>query len=99
MSNKFPTSQVLYKSTYGADGITVRNIQLECDKEGFIEGPADLEEEIKPHGFIRAEKWFDSLSQEEKLKTAAKYEYFLSRLGTADRAKATSLRKQEKATA
>jgi hypothetical protein len=63
---------VRFQDTRKYGGITVRGIELQTDQEGFIEGPADLENEIAPHGFIPAEKWFAGLPAMERLEVAAR---------------------------
>lgn len=56
MASKFSQSDVTFKDTRKAGGISVRGIQVETDEDGFIEAPADLAKEIEPHGFIRADR-------------------------------------------
>ena len=48
----------------------MRGVELQTDSDGFIEGPADLEKDIEPHGFIPAEKWFAGLPGAERLAAA-----------------------------
>lgn len=60
-ASKFPKqTQVLFLDTMNRGGISVRGIQLETE-DGIIEGPADLAEEIRPHGFIALEEWFNAI--------------------------------------
>jgi len=54
MPSKFPVNtNVTYKDTEGRGSISVHNVLLTIDEEGFIEAPANVEEDIKPHGFVR----------------------------------------------
>jgi len=99
MTNRFPSTMVLYKDTFGCGGITVRNIPLTCDAEGFIEGPADLATEIEPHGFVRADLWFVKQEPAEKVRLAKMKQYgsYFDRLLTkADRERAAQAAKQAK---
>ena len=50
--NKFPNTNRFFKDTRKTGGISVRGFYLEPDADGFIEAPADLADEIFPHGFV-----------------------------------------------
>jgi hypothetical protein len=56
MASKFSQSEVPYKDTRGCGSITIHGIPLECDSDGFIDAPADMEAELAPHGFVRQER-------------------------------------------
>ena len=55
-TSRFPNTQRTYKDTRKCGGISVRGFYLETDADGFIEAPADLAEEIEPHGFLPMER-------------------------------------------
>jgi hypothetical protein len=77
---------VRYQDTRKSGGISIRGVELQTDADGFIEGPADLEKDIAPHGFILAEKWFAGLPAVERLAVAAGDSEFHALLSTAERA-------------
>ena len=56
MSSKFPNTQRSFHDTRGAGGISVRGFYLESDKDGLVEAPADLAEEMAPHGFVPVDR-------------------------------------------
>ena len=57
MSSKFPVNtNVPFKDTENRGSISVHNVLLTVDEEGFIEAPASVAEDIKPHGFIRMQR-------------------------------------------
>lgn len=55
-NSKFPNQSTTFKDTLGAGGITVRGFYLETDEDGFIEGPLEIADEIKSHGFLPMER-------------------------------------------
>lgn len=78
--NKFVSSMVLFKDTRGAERITVRNIEIECDEHGLFEGPGDLAKDIEPHGFVPASIWFNDLTPVDKVRYAKLYPQHFERL-------------------
>ena len=56
MSSIFPTNSATYKDTQGKGRIVVRGYTLTADDQGFIEAPADIADEILPHGFVKAQR-------------------------------------------
>jgi len=84
---RFPNTQVMFRDTFAAGNITVRGINLEAE-DGYIEGPADLEKDIEPHGFMRVEKWLASLKPEQRIEEAAKDSDLLGFLSRAEQAAA-----------
>jgi hypothetical protein len=54
--SQFPNTNVSFKDTLNCGAISLRGFMLECDEDGFIEGPADIEQDIKPHGFVKMER-------------------------------------------
>ena len=90
--NRFPTSMVLYKDTRKCENITVRNIELRADDNGIIEGPADLKDEISPHGFIPVDAaWLSTLTAADRVRLAKIYPQHIERfVSREDRERAKS---------
>ena len=56
MASKFPNTQRFYQDSRKCGGISVRGFYLETDKDGLVEAPADLADEIFPHGFVPVDR-------------------------------------------
>jgi hypothetical protein len=54
--SKFQQQEVTFFDDRGCGGVSVRGIYLETDSDGCVEGPADIEREIAPHGFVRVDR-------------------------------------------
>lgn len=67
---------IAFKDTRGAGVIVVRGIELQSDEDGFVEGPAELEREIAPHGFIPVEKWMAGMTSAERMRVLRKFPRF-----------------------
>lgn len=55
-NSKFPNTTTTFFDSRKCGVISVRGFMLEPDEDGFIEGPADMADEIEPHGFVPMER-------------------------------------------
>lgn len=65
-TSRFNAQEVSYKDTRSAGSVTVRGFELFADEDGYIYGPPNIEEDIKPHGFVRQEKTMAAKAQPQQ---------------------------------
>ena len=52
MSTKFPNTNVRFRDTRGAGGVSVEGYELHTDDDGFVEAPPRLQGHLSAHGFL-----------------------------------------------